>query len=450
MAAASSFRRVLVIVVSLMTLGIGATSCGGGGRPSPAPASVGGPEGRIASNPLSILSLAGGSVKIRKSGSDEWVDGKIGMTLDSNSTIKTGSDASAAVTFFEGTTIEISEGTELTLADLGMGKGKATSIRLKQEVGKTISKVKKLTDPASKYEIETAACVAAVRGTTLSVEVKGDGTTIVGNIQGSVAVIARGVEVTVPEGRQSVVVPGNAPGPPVSLESPVPPSTTPTALVPTTPGSTAISTIGPSSATDQPVSQGIELAYRADRSMAFPGDRVVCTYVVSNAGGTPVTNTAVSDDKAGAAAYENGDTNGNGVLDVGEGWQFKAAYVVGVANSSTLTSRASVSGLASGRAVTASATVTIQVTPLVVKITSLRDGDIVGRTLKISGTVNDPSVTQATLTTNGTPISVAVAGGAFTATVTLIDGTNNIGVTVTKAAGVVAGDTLILEPTSRP
>ena len=189
----------------------------------------GDPEGRIAASPLSILSIAGGNVFVKKSGSSEWTAGKVGMALDPGDSVKTDATGTATVTFFEGSTVELSGTTEVSLTELDVAERTATSIRLKQEVGRTMSRVKKLVDPASRYEIETRAAIAAVRGSTMLVEVAPDGTTTVGNVEGAISVFAQGVEIKIPPGQQSVTQPGTPPGQPEALTiapTPVGPATT--------------------------------------------------------------------------------------------------------------------------------------------------------------------------------------------------------------------------------
>jgi len=331
-------------------------------------------------------------------------------------------------------------GTEVRLADLADGQGKAITIRLKQDIGSTVSRVKKLADPAARYEVETAAAVAAVRGTIMSVAVKADGTTTVGNIQGLVAVIAQGIEIMLPEGQQSVVVPGNPPGQPIVMT---------TAPVPTTTAPSPTTTATPSPTVPAPAPR-IGVVKRADRTSAIDGDTVTYTYEVTNPGTLPLAGVSVSDDRAVPAVLAGGDANGNSELDPGETWAFMAQYVILTTDVGQLTSTAMASGSASGQTVTATTTFTITVTRLTVNITNLKDGDIVGRTLNLSGTVNDSTVTQATLVHNGTQRTIAVANGAFTASLTLADGVNTITVTVTKPGGVTASDTLTLEPAPGP
>ena len=114
------------------------------------------------------------------------------MVLDVVDKIKSGPNSRAVITFFDGSTIELKPDTQLEISELV--KGTANQIRLKQELGETISTVKKLADPASRYEIETPAAVAGVRGSTMMVSVAFDGTTSVQNLEGKISVTAQGVE----------------------------------------------------------------------------------------------------------------------------------------------------------------------------------------------------------------------------------------------------------------
>ena len=54
------------------------------------------------------------------------------------------------------------------------------------------------------------------------------------------------------------------------------------------------------------------------------GSTVTFTYVVTNTGGAPVANVAVTDDKLGPITSFTGDTNGDGLLDPTETWTYTA------------------------------------------------------------------------------------------------------------------------------
>jgi hypothetical protein len=155
-----------------------------------------------------------GNVLIQKSGSSDWIDGKEGMTLEAGDTIQTGNESSAKITFFEGSTIELNTGSQLEIASLDVAQSGTTTILLKQKMGETVSRVIKLADPKSRYEIETISAVAAVRGSTMIVDIAPNGATSVGNEEGSISIIAQGIEVAVPVGSHSVALPGQPPAEP--------------------------------------------------------------------------------------------------------------------------------------------------------------------------------------------------------------------------------------------
>jgi hypothetical protein len=161
---------------------------------------------------LTILSITEGNVSVMKAGTGSWIEAGVGMSLEAGDSIKTGDNSSAKITFFDGSTIELQAGTEIEIASLNTSTDTAsTTIFLEQTVGNTISRVTKLLDPASRYEIETPTGVVAVRGSVMQVYVIQDGTTWAINLEGNIWAIAQGVELQIPEGRQSITRPGQPP-----------------------------------------------------------------------------------------------------------------------------------------------------------------------------------------------------------------------------------------------
>ena len=162
-----------------------------------------------------ILTTMSGNVTVLKPDTGTWLEGQVGMTLSIDYTVKTDTVGRATITFPEGSTVELEGSTEIRVANLSISTGTpATTISLRQEIGKTTSRVKKLIDPASRYEIETPAAVALVRGSVMFVDVVQDGNTTVGNEEGNISVVAQGVEVLIPEGQHSSVTTGQPPSPP--------------------------------------------------------------------------------------------------------------------------------------------------------------------------------------------------------------------------------------------
>jgi hypothetical protein len=80
--------------------------------------------------------------------------------------------------------------------------------------------------------------------------------------------------------------------------------------------------------------------------------------------------------------------------------------------------------------------VTLDTTPPVVIITSPTDGSLTNSaTITVAGTIDDLTITSATLTLNGVDTNIPVSAGSFSYEVSLIDGLNNISVSATDAAG---------------
>jgi len=161
---------------------------------------------------LTILSVTEGDVFVMKAGTNDWIEAGVGMSLEVGDTIKTGDDSGAEITFFDGSTIELEAGTqiEITSLDSSADTG-ATTITLIQTIGTTISRVTKLLDPASRYEVETPTGVVAVRGSAVEIYVIEDGTTWICNLEGDIWAAAQDVELQIPQGRCCIIRPGYPP-----------------------------------------------------------------------------------------------------------------------------------------------------------------------------------------------------------------------------------------------
>jgi VCBS repeat-containing protein len=163
---------------------------------------------QVSSTPstLTILSITEGDVFVMKAGTDSWVEADVGISLEPGDSIKTGDSSGAEITFFDGSTIELQADTETKVVSLAISPDTdSTTITLEQTIGTTISRVTKLLDPASSYEIETPTGVAAVRGSTMIVTVEYVTPQIINtwttNQEGNIWFFAQGVELQVPEGR---------------------------------------------------------------------------------------------------------------------------------------------------------------------------------------------------------------------------------------------------------
>jgi hypothetical protein len=79
------------------------------------------------------------------------------------------------------------------------------------------------------------------------------------------------------------------------------------------------------------------LTKTADKTTAAIGETVTYSYAETNDGTVPLTSVSVTDDKCSPVTFTGGDTNGNGVLDVGETWHFQCATSYNSAGTKTNT-----------------------------------------------------------------------------------------------------------------
>jgi hypothetical protein len=160
-----------------------------------------------------ILTSLQGDVQILESGKKLWDKCQTDMTLHKQDVVKSGADSSAELTFFEGSIISLNANTQIEVIQLLKSQTKTDPpvIYLKQQIGQTVTTLEKLTDPISRYDIETPVAVASVRGSIMVVSVAQDGTTRVDNREGTVNVTAQGVQVQVPVGGSVTVNPGEPP-----------------------------------------------------------------------------------------------------------------------------------------------------------------------------------------------------------------------------------------------
>jgi uncharacterized repeat protein (TIGR01451 family) len=410
---------------------------------------------------LTTLSVVEGNVLIMKQGADTWVEAQAGMNLEPGDTIKAGDNSRATITFFEGSTIELEPGTEVNVAELSVAATGSTTIRLKQDLGKTVSRVEKLTDPASRYEVETPAAVALVRGTRMGVTVFADGFTWVDNWEGSVVAQIGGKEYPVSVGYRLPVRPGELPGALILITSQVQPSPTPSPipreeLPPTLPV--------------KPYKPAIAITKEANSTKVHEGDKVTYTYEVTNTGNTPLSDVSVDDDKAGDATYQSGDANGNNKLDADETWIFTATYTVSDEDDNPLVNTATASGTgvltpemaaASPRKVTAQASASVSILRPAIAITKEADpteaqqGDEITYTYEVDNAGNTPlsnvsvdddkagDVTYQNGDTNNNDKLDVNETWIFTATYTVTEGDDNPLVNEATASGTDAlGETV--------
>jgi uncharacterized repeat protein (TIGR01451 family) len=382
---------VLVLSFLVVTVLLG---CGQQPSTGETPTAPSTPESAVPSTPspptpseLTMLSITEGDVFLMKSGTETWVEAEVGMTLEIGDTIKAGDDSRAVITFFEGSTIELEASTEIKVVELNIAADTgSTAISLGQEIGRTISRVEKLTDPASRYEIETPDAAAVIRGTIVIVDAR-EGETMVGCQNGTVWGSPRGVDVEVEilEGWQCTFARGQPPGDLVPLISPAEEDEDWWGGGGGGGGTRHIAAIA--------------MAKTADCATVHEGDAIGYTYNVTNAGNALLYDVSVTDDKVSLVTYQGGDSNHDGSLDTRETWVFTASYTVGPDDASPLVNIATATASGRGalqRTVSTQASASVTVLKPAIAITKTAEptqvyaGDEITYTYNVTNPGNTP------------------------------------------------------------
>ncbi|MEA3345438.1 MAG: FecR domain-containing protein [Chloroflexota bacterium] len=182
------------------------------------------------------LEAMSGVVEVRPAEGETWLPASPAQRLEGGDCVRTGPLSAATLVFFDGSTTELEAETEVTIAQMiSRRDGRGRVVILYQWVGRSHHRVERLPNRASRFEIETPATVAVVRGTEFSVAVKANGATQVEVWEGFVEVTAREKSVQVQSGEMTHVLPDLPPAQPVPAPTRVS-KPTPTSLVPTVRG----------------------------------------------------------------------------------------------------------------------------------------------------------------------------------------------------------------------
>jgi hypothetical protein len=161
---AQRLRLVAAVIVLgfVFALALGSAGLLGGGR---------------ALGSSTTITVIGGDVAVRHGAGASFVAAVDGEVLNPGDAVKTGADARAVLTYFEGSTVTVEPNTELAI-DAAAAQGNDTIVQMTQNAGRTWHVVTKLVTGNSKYEVRTPASTASVRGTAFEVDTDGTSTTI--------------------------------------------------------------------------------------------------------------------------------------------------------------------------------------------------------------------------------------------------------------------------------
>jgi hypothetical protein len=169
-------------------------------------------RGSVALGASTTLAIISGEVSVMDPGASEFRMGFDGDILGAGSTLKTGPDAYAILTYFEGSTVSVDPNTILVIETLQANPDGSTVIGMRQDIGQTWHAVTRLLTAGSKYEVRTPTATATVRGTLFLVGVQGSGDlglpeTLIETTEGAVAA-ERVPTPEKPEGEEIIVPAG--------------------------------------------------------------------------------------------------------------------------------------------------------------------------------------------------------------------------------------------------
>jgi len=217
----------------------------------------------------STVTVLDGSVLVSHAGGPfaQIADGDV---VDAGDRVRTAADSHGVLTFFDGTTVELEPGTEVTIDDLRASASGDKIVSISQVIGRTWHVVTHLVSPNSRYEVNTPTATAIVRGTAFEVAVAADGTTTTETTEGDVSTIAQGIDVDVRAGQTTSVSPGAAPQAPHPAADPAT-----TVKVTVDPTSNAIVTDADGRAVG--VQDGVPIRYVPGSTVALVDGRLVIT-----------------------------------------------------------------------------------------------------------------------------------------------------------------------------
>ena len=131
--------------------------------------------------------IESGNVEVKHYGGS-WILAQNGMDLIQSDSVKTGSNSTASIIFFQSAVIRLDSNTEVKIDEL-IKEAKKTELSIGQNAGRTWNSVLKISGIDS-YEVKTPTTVASVRGTAYDIKIHSGGKTTIGVNSGIVNVTA--------------------------------------------------------------------------------------------------------------------------------------------------------------------------------------------------------------------------------------------------------------------
>src|SRR5918999_3702844 len=157
-----------------------------------------------------------GTVEIQRGGDGAFRPGTEGATLRAGDVVRTGPDGRAEIEYFDGSLTRMDEATTFVLRELASIPDTPGSklIEGEQAAGRTFQRIVEITDSESRFDVETPAATASVRGTQYVLTVHPDGSTELWVLPDDdpgtssvVLILEDGTEIVVEEGEGILILP---------------------------------------------------------------------------------------------------------------------------------------------------------------------------------------------------------------------------------------------------
>lgn len=144
--------------------------------------------GPATAKPFATLEITAGGAEIQRASGGGFRAATDGAGLRPGDTIRTPPDGRATIEYFDGSVTRLDFGTTFTIRRLASEPDGTTVIDAVHTTGATFNRVVELTGAQSRFDVETPTAVASVRGTVLFTEVRADGGSRIGVIDGEILV----------------------------------------------------------------------------------------------------------------------------------------------------------------------------------------------------------------------------------------------------------------------
>jgi hypothetical protein len=164
--------------------------------------------GLIRFSDVARLSALRGLVHTRHDDETEWEPAHLNQLLGREHWVRTGTGSGASLLFFDVSTVDLEEETEVSIAQISKRRGgNGVDVVLKVWMGETAVRAVRFLDPSSSFRVDTPTASTVVRGARFNVQVAEDGATQIDLEAGSAEVEVNGQVVDLAIGQRITLEP---------------------------------------------------------------------------------------------------------------------------------------------------------------------------------------------------------------------------------------------------